>query len=115
MRGVNDRNFFNFWQILYRATCPNAGRAHWRVGDVDWQKDRHSYSGPDYAVTLEIHHLRRTLGEGQSWHLMVIVENWWDGEGDTLKTTTWARVVRGDPGTIIRWLNQQEKVRAAYG
>ncbi|MBS0222524.1 MAG: hypothetical protein JSR91_17480 [Proteobacteria bacterium] len=113
MRGVNDRNFFNLWQILYRATCPNPRQVHWQIGDVDWRKDRHSFSGTDYAVTLEVHHLRHA-GRG-AWTLMVAVEHWWDGAGAALKTTTWARVVQGNPKSIIGWLQQQEQCRTALG
>lgn len=111
MRGVNDRNFFNFWQILYRATCPSATGTHWRIGDVGWRKERLSFSGTDYAVTLEIHHLRSSAGA--PWTLMVAMEHWWDEKGEPLKATNWARVIRGNPKTIIAWLQRQEKVRSA--
>jgi len=114
MRGVNDRNFFNYWQILYRAACPNPNQTHWRVGDVDWRKERHSYSGVDYAVTLEVHHLRRLARDGTGWALMVAMEHWWDENGESLKDTIWARVIDGNPRAIIGWLQRQEKVRAAF-
>lgn len=113
MRGVNDRNFFNLWQILYRATCPTPTHAHWRVGDVDWRKDRHSFSGADYSVTLEVHHLRRSAASGTRWSLMVAAEHWWDETGHPLKTMNWARVITGDAVSIITWLKGQEKVRLA--
>ncbi len=113
MRGVNDRNFFNLWQILYRATCPRPGQAHWRVGDVDWRKERHSFSGVDYAVTLEVHHLRCTPRGGASWTLMVVTEHWWDGSEELVKSVSWARVISGNPKAITTWLRGQEKVRSA--
>lgn len=113
MRGVNDRNFFNCWQILYRATCPRPNQAHWRVGDVDWRKERHSFSGVDYAVILEVHSIRYVARDNPSWTLMVAVEHWSDGNGESLKDTSWARVIKGNPRTIVGWLQQQEKVRAA--
>jgi hypothetical protein len=115
MRGVNDRNFFNYWQILYRATCANPNQTHWRVGDVDWRKERHSFSGPDYAVILEVHCLRYVARDSGSWTLMVAVEHWWDGNGESLKDTIWARVINGNPRTIVGWLQRHEKLRAAIG
>src|SRR5579863_7452079 len=115
MRGVNDRNVFNLWQILYRAACPSATETHWRVGDVDWRKERLSFSGTDYAVTLEVHHLRGTAQGGVPWTLMVALEHWWDKSGAALKTTSWARVISGDAKTIISWLRRQEQVRSALG
>ena len=113
MRGVNDHNFLNFWQILYRATTPRTGQTRWRVGDVDWRKDRHSFSGVDYAVTLEVHHLRYVPRSGASWTLMVVSEHWWDGDGEVLKSNSWARAVAGNPKAIMAWLRAQDAVRAA--
>jgi hypothetical protein len=66
MRGVNDRNFFNSWQLLYKNSCPGATRTHWHVGDVEWQKDRHSYFGSAYSVTNEVHIRRRSGVEPSS-------------------------------------------------
>jgi hypothetical protein len=113
MRGVNDRNFFNLWQILYRATCSRPGQTHWRVGDVDWRKERHSFSGADYAVTLEVHHLRRHRQDEASWTLMVVTEHWWDGNGEPLKSMNWSRAIGGNPKTITAWLRGQDSVRSA--
>jgi len=115
MRGVNDRNFFNCWQILYQATCPNMRQTHWAVGDVDWRKDRVSFSGVDYAVTLEVHHLRCAGRDGPSWTLMVAIEHWWDGDGEVLKTTNWSRVIDGNPRSITSWVQRQERVRSVLG
>jgi len=113
MRGVNDRNFLNQWQILYRATCPTAAQTHWRVGEVDWRKDRHSFSGADYTVTLEVHHLRCAPRASTPWALMVVTEHWWDGNGEPLKSASWARAINGNPKAITSWLRAQEQVRAA--
>jgi hypothetical protein len=113
MRGVNDRNFLNFWQILYRATCPSPAQTHWHVGDVDWRKDRHSFSGTDYAVTLEVHLLRRTARDGGAWALMVATEHWWHASAEPLRSTSWARVLEGNPRVITSWLQRQDKVRSA--
>ena len=58
MRGVNDRNFLNAWRLVQRATCPDAERTTWRVGDVEWGKERISFAGTSYRVSLEVHLLR---------------------------------------------------------
>jgi hypothetical protein len=116
MRGVNDRNFFNAWQLLYRATCPGATRMLWQVGDVEWRKDRHSFFGSSYAVSNEVHTLRRNARNG-AWLLMVVVENWWDGRNRSIKTTTWARVIDGEAKSVVAWMRGHERgaerVRAA--
>jgi hypothetical protein len=108
MRGVNDRNFINTWQLLYRKSCPSATHTLWQVGDVEWRKDRHSFFGSSYAVSNEVHTLRRS-GRNVKWLLMIVIENWWDGEHDPIKTTTWARVLDGDPKVVLTWMREHEK------
>ncbi|MGH7013625.1 MAG: hypothetical protein ACREEL_05625 [Stellaceae bacterium] len=104
MRRVNDRNFLNRWQILHQASCPGLHATSWRVGDVAWRKNRLSFTGPDCAVTLELHHLDRTSAR---WALLVVVEHWWDGKNEPIKATTWARVLTGSPKAVIAWLRAQ--------
>jgi hypothetical protein len=111
MRGVNNRNFFNSWQILYRATCPGASEARWRVDDVEWRKDRHSFFGSAYAISLEVHLLSRAARGGAGWVLMVVVENWWSDKHDALKTSTWARVVEGTQKAVVAWMREREHSR----
>ncbi len=109
MRGVNDRTFLNLWQIIYRATCPDAAQARWRAGDVDWCKDRHTFTGGDYAFSMDVHTLRRSASDGRDWVLMVVVEHWWDQKQEILRSLTWARAVKGSPHVIAAWLRSREQ------
>jgi hypothetical protein len=108
MRGVNDRNFLNAWHILRRATCPDATAARWTVGDVEWQKERHSFSGPAYSVSFEVHLLRRAARGAAGWHLMVVTEYWWDGTQALIRNATWARVLGGNPKSVMAWLRERD-------
>jgi len=112
MRGVNDRNFINLWQILHRVTCPTLEESRWRVGDVEWRKDRHSFSGCDYALALEVHSLQHAAKAGLGWKLLVTIEHWWDSDRAVLRSTTWARVVAGSSKAVIAWLKQQQAIAA---
>jgi hypothetical protein len=109
MRGVNDRNFLNAWHILQRATCPSATQMTWNVGDVAWQKERHSFSGGSYSVSLEIHLLRCGTRGANAWQLMMVLEYWWDGEHEMIKNSTWGRVLDGNPKAVLAWLREQEQ------
>ncbi|MBS0520353.1 MAG: hypothetical protein JSR90_16790 [Proteobacteria bacterium] len=109
MRGVNDRGFLNLWQIVHRATCPAPTSTRWQCDGVDWHKDRHSFSGSDYALTLEVHRLQHRGGAGPAWNLMVTLEHWWGANGVALKTVSWARMTTGDAKAAIAWLKQRER------
>jgi hypothetical protein len=111
MRGVNDKNFFNTWKILYRATCPSPTQTAWQVADVEWRKQRHSFFSSSYAQSTDVHLLRRGRSQTASaWLLMVVVENWWSGDNVLLKTMTWSRVIEGNPKTVVGWMRAQERI-----
>jgi hypothetical protein len=107
MRGVNDKNFFNQWHMLHRSTCPGYEQTRWRVGEVDWKKDRHSFSGSDYSVTLEVHCLHCKPLKGAGWKLLVMVEYWWNDKRESLRSMSWARVVEGNQKSILNWIVRQ--------
>lgn len=116
MRGVNDKNFVNSWQILYRATCPKTSPSHWQVDDVEWHKARHSFFGESYAMSIDVHLLRRRKPNATgSWKLLVVIENWWSGDSELLKTTTWARVLEGSPKAVVSWMGAQQRVPGRAG
>lgn len=113
MRGINDRNFLNLWQIVHRATRPGFDQCHWQVGDVDWRTERHSFSAAAYAVALDVHLLSCARGERTLWRLMVVTEYWWDESRAPLKSTSWARMVSGDARAAIAWFREREEDQIA--
>lgn len=115
MRGVNDKNFFNQWQMLHRSTCPGYEQTHWRVGDVAWKKDRHSFAGSDYSVTLEVHCLHCAPAKGAGWKLLVMVEYWWNDKRESLRSMSWARVIEGNQKSIVSWISRQRPPIATAG
>lgn len=112
MRGLNDRKFLNLFQIVHRASCPDPTNSHWRVGEVDWRKDRHTFSGAGYAFSTEVHQLRRAAG-GSDWALMVVTEYWWDTRREVLRSTTWAKALEGSAPVIAAWFRDHDKDRPA--
>jgi hypothetical protein len=109
MRGVNDRKFLNLWQMIHRATCPGLDHARWQVDEVEWCKERHSFTGSAYSFTHEVHLLRRDARGAASWRLAVVSEYWWDEHHDIVKSTTWARMLDGEAKSAIAWIAAQEK------
>lgn len=109
MRGVNDKNFFNLWQMLFRRTCPGFESTCWHVDDVEWRKDRHSFSGGDYSFASDVHCLTKSSTKGPDWQLLVVIEYWWDRDRETLRSTTWARVLSGSQKAIVSWLYRQTR------
>ena len=110
MRGVNDRNFLNLWHMIYRATCPGLDATRWRVGEVEWRKDRHSFTGAAYSSAHEVHVLERG---GGAWRLLVVNEYWWEEDHEIVKSAVWARMLRGPAKAALAWALAQEKRQRA--
>jgi len=107
MKGVNDRKFLNQWRLVLDSTNPGLDKDRWRVGDVQWSRARHNYTGPSHAFSIEVHTLERQQAGQLDWRLLVVTETWWDSKKEPLRTTRWARVDEGSARTAINWIEEQ--------
>jgi hypothetical protein len=100
-------SFFLLFDILVSATNPGLKLSDWKHDGVDFQRERHSFTGPRHGLAVEIFTLTRSGGRG--WSLMVIKEFWWAGkENKALKTLRWARPIAGKRQDILAWLHAQD-------
>ena len=94
MRGFNDAAFTLLFNRLVSASNLHLDKDEWQVADVGFQRQRHSYWGHDYAFSVEIYTLRCVSRE--TWELMVVRENWWDGGGHApVKSSQWGKLIGG--------------------
>lgn len=115
MANINSSSFLNCWQIVHRATIPNPDCERWRVSEVDWHRQRHTFAGGGYSFAIEVHTLVAAPKDNPTWSLMVVVEHWSDREHEALRTTTWARRLTGNSNTIVGWVKSHEAVRRKIG
>ncbi|HUN46867.1 MAG TPA: hypothetical protein VMU85_10110 [Stellaceae bacterium] len=113
MRGLNDRKFLNLFQIVHRASFPDPSRGHRTIDDVEWRKDRHTFTGGGYSFSTEVHQLRRPGKDRAGWELMIVAEYWWDGRHEPLRSTTWAKALQGSASAIAAWFRDQDRSRPA--
>jgi hypothetical protein len=48
-------------------------------------------------------------GGSKVWQLMVVSEYWWDAERESIRSTTWARLLDGEARAVIAWVIAQER------
>lgn len=61
-------------------------------------------------MSIDVHVLRRGRANAASrWKLMVVIENWWSGDNEPLKTTTWGQVIEGNPKAVVSWMRMQDR------
>jgi hypothetical protein len=107
MKNFAHPSFFRLFDMLLGLTNPRLERSHWRHDGVEFERERHSVSGPKHGLVIEIYTLTRPGRRG--WSLMVIKEYWWVGEeSKALKNLRWARPTGGNRADILAWLRAQE-------
>jgi len=100
-------SFFRLFDLLVSLTNPGLKRSHWTHDGVEFERERHSATGPKHGLAIEIFTLTRAGRRG--WSLMVVKEYWWAGEeSKALKNLHWARPTGGQRGDILSWLRAQE-------
>jgi len=98
-----------FRQLDLLVSMSNSGLKHqnWAHDGVEFQRERHSFTGPKHGMVIEILNLTRSGRRG--WSLMVIKEYWWAGEENkALKNLRWAKSTSGQRRDILAWLQAQE-------
>lgn len=100
-------SFFRVFDLLLSATNPGWKRTRWSHDGVDFEYERHSFTGSKHGLTIEIFTLTRPGRRG--WSFMVTKEYWWAGpESKALKTLRWARALSGQRADLLNWMRAQE-------
>jgi len=100
-------SFFRLFDLLLSLINPGLKRSHWTHDGVQFERERHSVTGPRHGLAIEIFTLTRSGRHG--WSLMVVKEYSWAGEeSKALKNLRWARPISGQRSDILSWLRAQE-------
>ncbi len=107
MKSFAHPSFFRLFDLLLSLINPGLKRSHWTHDGVQFERERHSVTGPRHGLAIEIFTLTRLGRHG--WSLMVVKEYWWAGEeSKALKNLRWARPISGQRSDILSWLRAQE-------
>ena len=111
MKSFARPSFFRLFDLLLSTTNPGLKLARWTFDGVEFERERHSFSGPKHGLTIEIYTLTR--GGRRGWTLMVTKEYWWAGEDSkALKNLRWAKPLSGQRADVLTWLRTQEAALA---
>jgi len=107
MKNLASPSFFRMFDLLLAATNPGIRSTRWTHDGVEFERERHSFTGPKHGLTIEIMTLTRSGRRG--WSLMVTKEYWWSGaDSKPLKNLRWARPIAGQRSDLLTWLREQE-------
>ena len=74
MKSFAHPSFFRLFDLLLSLTNPGLKRSHWTHDGVQFERERHSVTGPRHGLAIEIFTLTRSGRHG--WSLMVVKEYW---------------------------------------
>lgn len=95
--------------IEFVIDAPSAGNDHasWSAYGVECSRDRHRFSSPVYAFTLELVHLRFAGPSRTRWYAVITTEQWRFSESNIeARTTKSLRVVHGRQADIRSWVTR---------
>jgi hypothetical protein len=104
---IGDASFFRIVDRLLSAGTTRTPKTHWSIDGVEWQRERHSYSGATHGFTIEV--TTGNCSERPGWILRVVKEYWRDGQGESTRDLHWAQVEAGSRAEIVAWLKRQER------
>jgi hypothetical protein len=107
MKSFGRPSFFRLFDLLVSKSNPGLTSTLWTFDGVQFERERHSFTGPKHGLVIEI--VTLTHSGRRSWCLMVTKEYWWAGaETKALKSLRWARPTSGQRNDILAWLRKQE-------
>jgi hypothetical protein len=107
MKSLARPSFFRMFDLLVATTNPGSRLTRWTHEGVEFERERHSFTGPRHGLTIEI--VTLTRGGARGWSLMVTKEYWWAGpQSKAFKNSRWARPVSGQRNDLMAWLRAQE-------
>ncbi|MFI5002575.1 MAG: hypothetical protein ACHQK9_22035, partial [Reyranellales bacterium] len=92
--------------LLSPGTTRNPA-VRWSIDGVDWQRERHSYSGASHGFTVEV--TTGTKAAKPAWTLVVVKEHWRGRDGEIVKSSQWAQIDSGSRADVVRWLERHER------
>jgi hypothetical protein len=120
MKSMGHPSFFRVFDLLLSTTNRGLKQTRWSHDGVEFERERHSFTGARHGLTIEIFDL--TCARPRGWSLIVTKEYWWAGlESRALKNLRWARLLSGERKDALDWMRRQESAlnkslpRAAIG
>ena len=107
MKSLAHPSFFRTFDLLLSTSNRGLKLSRWSHDGVAFERERHSFSGPNHGLTIEIVTLTRAGRRG--WCLIVTKEYWWAGpDSKAFKNLRWARPVNGQRRDILEWMRAQD-------
>jgi hypothetical protein len=103
---IGDRLFLHAWQALRAATQPGPEATSWQTGAVTWHRTRLSHACAEFSAVHDAYSLVHS-GPGARWHLLVVMETWWDAGHRIVRSQVWATHMSGSKTALQDWIRSE--------
>jgi hypothetical protein len=108
MKTFASPSLFRTVDLLLATANPGLKLSHWTQDGVDWERERHSFTGRSHGFAVEVATMTRPGRQG--WTMIVVKEFWWAGNhGRELRSSRWAQLLSGRRKDALCWMREQER------
>ncbi|MGO9005621.1 MAG: hypothetical protein ACLQIQ_12960 [Beijerinckiaceae bacterium] len=92
-------------ELMINRPGPALGQRKWTAKGAECSVDRHSYSGEVYGFHADVLHIRVPATGRPAWELVIVAEFWSGGDGETMHSTKWLKLMSGKPTDVLKWIS----------
>jgi len=92
-------------EFIINNPGPALGQRKWTSNGAECSVDRHSFSGEVYRFHVDILHVRLPATGPPKWKLLIVGEFWQAGDGESIHSTKWLKLLHGKPGDVLKWIS----------
>jgi hypothetical protein len=91
--------------LMVNSPGPALGQRKWTAKGAECSLDRHSYAGEVYGFHAEVLHIRMPTTGRLAWELLIVTEFWRRGDGESVHSTKWLKLLSGKPTDVLKWIS----------
>jgi hypothetical protein len=91
-------------EFIINNPGPALGQRKWTSKGAECSIDRHSFAGEVYSFHVDILQVRLTATGAPKCKLLIVGEFWQGGDGESIHSTKWLKLLHGKPGDVLKWI-----------
>jgi hypothetical protein len=92
-------------EFIIKNQGPAVGKRRWTSKGAECSVDRHNFAGEVYSFHVDILQVRLPATGAPKWKLLIVGEFWQGGDGESIHSTKWIKLLHGKPGDVLKWIS----------
>jgi len=91
-------------ELIINRPAPARGQRTWTSKGAECSIDKHSFAGEVYSFHVDILQIRLATTGRSGWKLLLVREFWQSGDGESIHSTKWLKLLLGKPADVLKWI-----------